>query len=73
MKDFLNKCKSRKFILAVVGIAAGIAMAFGVDGNDIIAVIGKVSGIISATSIALGYISGESKIDAARESRGKEE
>ena len=65
MKNIVNKLTSRKFLLAVIGVISGIAMANGIDGNEIIDMVGKVAGIITAASVALGYINAEAKVDAA--------
>lgn len=65
MKNIVNKLTSRKFLLAVIGVISGIAMANGIDGNEIIDMVGKVAGIITAAGVALGYINAEAKVDAA--------
>ena len=62
MKQFIGKLKSRKFIAAILGIAMGGAMIFGVDLN----VAGQVAGAIMATFSAVSYIFTEGKIDAER-------
>lgn len=65
MKNIMNKLTSRKFILAVIGIISGLAMANGIEGNEIIDMVGKVAGVITAAGVALGYINAEAKVDAA--------
>ena len=65
MKNIMNKLTSRKFLLAVVGVVSGLAMALGVDGNEIMDVVSRVAGIITAAGVALGYINAEAKVDAA--------
>ena len=60
MKQFLNKLKSRKFIAAILGIAMGGAMIFGIDLN----VAGQVAGAIMAVASAVSYIFVEGRIDA---------
>lgn len=61
MNTLLRKLTSRKFLLAVVGVVAGISMAFGVESGEIIGAVTTVGSIIA-------YITGEAKVDAARES-----
>ena len=65
MKNIMNKLTSRKFILAVIGVISGLAMANGVSGNEIIDMVSRVAGIITAAGVALGYINAEAKVDAA--------
>lgn len=62
MKDIIRKLSSRKLWLALAGVATGIAMALGVEGNEITAVTGAVTALISAVT----YIITEGKIDAER-------
>lgn len=57
--DIVRKLSSRKFWVALAGIASGIAVAFGADASEIEAVAGVV---LAAFSIG-GYIAGESYID----------
>lgn len=68
MKDFFSKLKSRKLWAAMVGLAAGLAVIFGVDESVINTVAGAV---VSATSI-VAYIITEGKIDAAAISQSAE-
>ena len=65
MSNILRKLTSRKFLLAVAGMAAGYAMAFGVDGSEIVEIVGAVGGILAAVSSAIAYINAEAKVDAA--------
>lgn len=58
MNDMTRKLTSRKFLLAVVGVVVGIAMAFGVESGEIMGAVTTIASIIA-------YISGEAKIDAA--------
>ena len=73
MKNIMNKLTSRKFLLAVVGVVSGLAMALGVDGNEIMDVVSRVAGIITAAGVALGYINAEAKVDAAAVKKGGDE
>ena len=70
MNDFLKKLTSRKFILALVGALAGIAMALGADGAQITDIIEQVAGIITTMGSIMSYISAEAKVDAARAGKG---
>lgn len=62
MKDILKKLTSRKLWLAIGGVAAGLAMALGVDASDLQAIAGATTAIASVIS----YITTEGKIDAER-------
>ena len=57
----VNKLKSRKLWTALLGIASGIAIAFGVDQETV--------GIVAGAAVSLGstvaYIITEGRIDAA--------
>lgn len=65
MNDLLRKLTSRKFLLAVIGMISGLALAFGVEGSEIEQVVATVGGIVTAAGSIVAYISGEAKIDAA--------
>ena len=60
-----KKLTSRKLWFAIAGVVIGIAMAFGVDGNDLKEVIGMVTGALTALGSIASYINGESAVDAA--------
>ena len=60
MGEILEKLKSRKLWLAVGGMCAGIALAFGVDASDLQTVAGAVTTLVSAVV----YILAEGKVDA---------
>lgn len=60
MNEILYKLKSRKLWLAIAGVAAGIALAFGVDASDIQTVAGAVTTVLSVAV----YIVMEGKVDA---------
>lgn len=59
--EFLKKFKSRKLLVAVIGVLMGVAMIFGVDPN----VVETVSGAVVAVVSVVTYIITEGKIDAA--------
>ena len=60
MGEILEKLKSRKLWLAVGGMCAGIALAFGVEASDLQTVAGAVTTLVSAVV----YILAEGKVDA---------
>lgn len=60
MSNIVRKLTSRKLLLALAGVVTGIALAFGVDGNDITTVTGAVTAVISVIT----YIITEGKVDA---------
>ncbi len=70
MNDIIRKLTSRKFLLALVGVASGLALAFGVDGNEITQMVSAVGGIIAAAGSAIAYINAEAKVDAAAAGKG---
>lgn len=70
MNDIIRKLTSRKFLLALVGVVSGLALAFGVDGSEITQMVSAVGGIIAAAGSAIAYINAEAKVDAA--AAGKE-
>ena len=58
MNDVMRKLTSRKFLLALVGVVVGIAMAFGAESGEIIGAVTTIGSIVA-------YITGEAKVDAA--------
>ena len=72
MKHIMNKLTSRKFLLAVVGVVSGLAMALGVEGNEIMDVVTRIAGVLAAVSVIRGYDNSEGMVDAAREAAKKE-
>ncbi len=64
----MEKLKSRKLWAAVLGIVAGMAVAFGVDADAVSAVAGAVTTAVSVVS----YILTEGRIDAERMRGGAE-
>lgn len=60
--DYLfERLTSRKFWLAIAGVATGIYTVLGGDGSDISTISGAVVSLVSAMT----YIITEGKIDAA--------
>ena len=69
MNTFLRKIASRKLWIALVGVAVGLAAAFGVDESEYAPVVG----IIGAIASCISYIIGEAKIDTAYAKEPKDE
>lgn len=65
MNDIIRKLTSRKFLLAMVGVVSGLALAFGVEGSEIVEIVTSVGGILTALGSAIAYINAEAKVDAA--------
>lgn len=61
MIDWKGKLTSRKFWMAVVGLVAGILMAFKIDSDTV----ETVSGVIMSAASVVAYIIGEGLADAA--------
>ena len=51
--------------MSVVCVVVGVAMAFGVDGSEIVEIVGTVGGILTALGGAITYIRSEAMVDAA--------
>lgn len=68
MNDIMRKLTSRKFLLALVGVVSGLALAFGVEGSEITDMVSLIGGVLAAAGSAIAYINAEAKVDAARES-----
>ena len=68
MSEILRKVTSRKFIMALLGVAIGYATAMGVEGSELVELAGMIGGIVTAVGSVLGYINGEARVDAARAS-----
>ncbi len=71
MDNLIRKLTSRKFILAVVGMAIGYGMAFGVEGSEIVELVGLIGGVITALGSGVAYINAEAKVDAAAAKGGE--
>ena len=56
MNDIIRKLTSRKFLMALVGVVSGIALAFGVEGSEITEIVTSVGGILTALGSAVAYI-----------------
>lgn len=61
MKTLKEKLTSRKFLAAVAGLIAGLAMVFGLDES----IITQVSGAVVSVASVIAYIITEGRIDAA--------
>ena len=62
MKNILTKLASRKLWLALAGVAMGLSMALGADAEEVSAVAGAATALVSAVT----YILVEGKLDADR-------
>ena len=71
MNDIIRKITSRKFLMALVGVVSGLALAFGVEGSEITEIVSAVGGILTALGSAIAYISAEAKVDAAAAKAGE--
>ena len=60
-RTILEKLKSRKLWVAIIGIVVGIASAFGIDASEWT----QIAGIITSAVSVAAYVIGEAKIDAA--------
>ena len=60
MKEVLRKLSSRKLWAAVVGMAAGLAMVFGLDES----LISTTAGAVVSLASVVTYIVTEGKVDA---------
>lgn len=60
MNNLAKKLSSRKLWAAVAGLAAGLAMVFGLDAD----IISTVSGAVVTVASVVAYIITEGRIDA---------
>ncbi len=60
-RTVLDKLKSRKLWVALLGVLVGIASAFGIDATEY----AQVAGIITSAISVAAYVIGEARIDAA--------
>lgn len=60
MKEIMRKLSSRKLWTALAGIAAGLALAFGLDQEAVASAAGAVVSVVSVVT----YIVTEGRIDA---------
>lgn len=72
MQTFIKKITSRKFLLTLVGVATGLAVAFGVDAGEIqdtvtttANTVKQVLGLLGALGCVIAYNGAEAKVDAA--------
>ena len=72
MDNIIKKLTSRKFLLAVVGVVSGLALAFGVEGSEITEIVSTIGGIVTAAGAIVAYINGEAKVDAAAAEAGED-
>ena len=70
-----NSAKLMKDVMAgltVCAVALPLALAFGVEGSEINAIVQAVAGILTAAGSAIAYINAEAKVDAAAAAKGGE-
>ena len=72
MSNFIKKMTSRKFLLAVTGVIIGLATAMGIEGSEIIELVGTIGGLVTAAGSIIAYINGEAKVDAAAAKAGED-
>lgn len=60
MSTLMRKLSSRKLWAAVAGVAAGLAMVFGLDEN----IITSVAGAVMSLATIITYIVTEGRVDA---------
>ena len=66
MENMIRKITSRKFLLSLVGVVSGLALAFGVEGNEITEIVAVVAGTLTALGSLRSYNAAEARVDAAR-------
>jgi hypothetical protein len=65
MKEIVRKLTSRKFLMSVICVVIGVAMAFGIEGSEIVEIVGTMGGVLTALGGAVTYIRSEAMVDAA--------
>lgn len=65
MRSFVERFTSRKFLVSLIPIFAGLFMAFGVDGDELVDIVTKVAGLVTTLGGVLSFTIPEAKIDAA--------
>lgn len=73
MKNIIRKLTSRKFLLALVGVVSGLAMSFGVTGEEVDSVVSTIGGIITALGSIAVYNFAEASVDASYKSEWEED
>lgn len=73
MDNLIRKLTSRKFLLALVGVVSGLAMAFGVTGEEVNRVVSVIGGLLTTLGSIAAYSIAEAEVDAAREINGEKE
>ena len=69
MEGLMRKLSSRKLWAAVVGVAVGLAAAFGIDSGEYT----EIAGIVTSCVSVVSYIFAEGSVDrAAAEKTGSE-
>ena len=60
-EQIIRKLSSRKFWVTVVGVAAGVLMAFGGEGSEI----KEIAGMVASAVSAIVYVLSEASVDRA--------
>lgn len=68
MQTLIRKLSSRKLWTAILGIAAGLAAAFGLDQNEL----SQIAGLVTSCVSAAAYIFCEAAVDISRKNNAKE-
>jgi len=64
--SFIGKFFSRKFLVGVSTIIAGLVMVFvELEADQAVVVSQKIAGAVTALMGALGYMNAEAKVDAS--------
>lgn len=66
MRSFIERFTSRKFLMSLVPVIAGLLIAFGVEGSEIVELVSTVVGLTTTLLGALGFCTTEAKVDAAK-------
>ena len=73
MDNLIRKLTSRKFLLALVGVVSGLAMAFGVTGEEVNRVVSVIGGLLTTLGSIAAYSMAEAEVDASREGHRESE
>lgn len=69
METLKRKLSSRKLWAAIVGIAIGLGMVFGLDES----IIGDIAGAVVSAASLMTYIITEGRVDATAAKKGAED
>lgn len=73
LQRLFEKITSRKFIAAMIGVIVGVSAAYGIDASEysetasqVTALIGQITGVVSALVSGVTYIIAEKQVDVER-------